>query len=119
MIRDNGHIIGRKPSALLTEQTVPPSRSRPSENLDDVVSMEGKGGVVIGLIVEEGTTEKGGEKLFLLRLSLGGVGTKGRGLRSRVGDSSGHYQTRCLAKWWFVKLRAAAADNFTDRMAVL
>lgn len=25
LIRDDGHIIGRKPSAFLTEQTVPPS----------------------------------------------------------------------------------------------
>ena len=97
LIRDDCHIIGRKPSTLLTEQTIPPSGFQPGEDLNDVVSAEGEGGVVIGLVVEECAAEKGGEELFLLRLLLGGVGTKRHGLCSRVEDFSGHCETRRLA----------------------
>ena len=119
LIRDDGHIIGWKPSALLTEQTIPPPRFEPSENLDDVVFVEGKGGVVIGLIVEEGAAEKGREELFLLRLLLGRVGAKRHDLCSRTGDFGSHCQSQRLAWWWLTKLGRQWADTFPARMAVL
>ena len=97
LIRDDRHIVGGKPSPLLTEQTIPPPGFQPGENLDNVVSAKREGGVIIGLIVEEGTTEKGREELFLFRLLLSGVGGKRHGLCPRVEDFSGHSQTQCLA----------------------
>ena len=58
LIRNDGHIIGREPSTLLTKQTIPPPRVQSGENLDDVVFVERERGVVIGLIVKEGAAEK-------------------------------------------------------------
>ena len=117
LIRDDGHIIGRKPSTLLTKQTVPPARFQPGEDLDDVVSTEREGRVVIGLVVKEGAAEKGREELLLLL--LGGLGSKRHGLCSRVEDFSGHGETRRLALWWLAKPSRQLADNFPARMAVL